>query len=368
VQKEINWEKAYTVRVRILSHITFWFVVTSIYYLSYRRLDLSLAWFMVLKDIFAVTTIFYITSYIIIPKWLLQGKFLKTFLWFFVIYLWWGWLTYIACLYMDNYLQPGVRLEQYIKLVLTHGVFGIFNWMQLPFYILDFAYLTALPLGLKLMQSLVNKSHQKTLLERDNLALELNFLKSQINPHFLFNTLNNIYRMVNKNDPKTAATVLSLGGLMQYTLYESNFKYVSITNEVKFIKNYLELEWLRYGEKVQIITNIQEDFDEYQIVPLILFPFIENAFKHGPENSRIDAWVKVELTFNESTLKLYVANSYKPGIIKDRKINGGIGLENVTKRLKMNYEGAYTMKVTQKDNSYSTLLEINLGMHNDNLN
>jgi len=346
--------------VRVLLHLLFWLCITVMYTVTYNRIDKTNGWVMVAKDLIAVTTIFYFTSYIIIPKWLMRGKYFLSFLWVVVIYLWWGCLTYLTCLFIMEYLQPGPRMQNFVNVVLDRGFMGFFNLAGLPFYLLDFIYLVSLPLGLKIMQAFVRVRYQKMALERDNLALELAFLKSQINPHFLFNTLNNIYTLVVAGRKSGAKSIAKLSGIMNYLLHESNKPFVSLNAELDFLKDYVDLEKLRFDEKVEISVIMEEDSDRYIIVPLILFPFIENAFKHGPKASnRKNAWIKLLIRVEDGVLKMEISN----GINRTPKpINyiGGIGVINVRKRLELNYPDRYELKIGEQEESYRVMLTLSL--------
>jgi len=357
MQAKILWNKFYTKKIRIITHLVFWILISIFYYLSYKRYDSGLAWLLTSKDLFVVITIFYSTSYIIIPKWLLKGKFVPSILWLVLTYVWWAVATYCMCFLIKEYFRPNPTLMIYINVVLDKGLSTIFNWTEIPFYVFDYVYLVSLPVGLKLMQALMNQSLQKITLERDNLNLELNFLKSQINPHFLFNSLNNIYRMINKEDPKSGDTVLSLANLMRYTLYESDALSVPLTNEVNFIKDFLELERLRYSLQVEIKHYIKLDDPNSFIAPLILFPFIENAFKHGLGKSQKNAWVHIDLGVNNNLLELKVSNSVSK---KNSKTVGGVGIANARKRLELNYKNNYNLIAHESANNYTILLRINL--------
>jgi len=358
MKNEILWNELYTKRNRVIAHVVFWSFIAFLYYFSYLRYDPNLAWLLSLKDLFIVLTIFYSTAYFAIPKWILKGKFIQSVLWILVTYFWWGILTYLSCLFIDHSFVPDEILGVYIEAVLNKGPMAFFQLSKIDFYILDYFYLIALPVGLKLMQSFVNQRAKEVKLERDNLELELNFLKSQINPHFLFNSLNNIYRMVNKNDPKTPDAVLSLAGLMRYTLYESDDHFVPLKNEISFIKDFIKLERLRYSSKVEIKDNILQNGEDHFIVPLILFPFIENAFKHGPEKSNHEAWVHLNLKVKDNLLTLEVSNSI--GKARSKNTVGGVGMVNVRKRLELNYKDRYDLETTASEDSYKVLLKIQL--------
>lgn len=359
MRNEILWNKLYTKRNRVLAHIIFWTFIAILYYLSYNRYDPNLAWILIVKDLFIVLTVFYSTAYYAIPKLFEKGRAILAALWMIGTYCWWGLVTYLSCILIDQYFVPNRILTLYVDTILENGFLGLFKLSSIDFYILDFFYLIALPIGLKLMQSFVNQKAKEVKLERDNLELELNFLKSQINPHFLFNSLNNIYRMVNKNDPKTPEAVLSLAGLMRYTLYESDDSVVPLNNEINFIKDFIKLERLRYSHNVEIKDNITNYKDDYFVVPLILFPFIENAFKHGPEQSSHEAWVHLDLKIEDNVLELQVSNSLSKRKNTKRTV-GGVGITNVKKRLELNYKDNYKLDTLVSEDRYRVSLKIEL--------
>src|SRR5690606_16621918 len=156
------------------------------------------------------------------------------------------------------------------------------------------------------VKSLMEDSFRILKLECDKLAMELDFLKSQISPHFLFNTLNNVYWMSEKKDPRTSTTILGLSNLVRYSLYQSKDDRILLSKEVQFIKDYIDLARLRCS--VPIETEIEDINEPYQIVPLILIPFVENAFKHGPFRSRAKSWVEISLKIENDNLIFIVKN------------------------------------------------------------
>jgi len=329
------------------------------YAVSYSRIDKNNSWVLMLKDLSAVITIFYITSYIIIPRWLMRGKFLLSIFWIVVIYLWWGVLTYFACWFVQHFLEPNKRLGIYVKMVLENGLEGLFNFPKLPFYILDFIYLVSLPLGLKVMQAFAKVRNRKTELELENTELELAFLKSQVNPHFLFNTLNNIYILITEGDPAGADYVTKLSGIMNYLLHESNRPTVPLNSELDFLENYIELERLRINDSTRVEIIIESDSTRYDIVPLILFPFIENAFKHGPKSSIKNAWLRIKLETKDGVLQMEVSNGVNQ-TSKPLVYVGGIGITNVKKRLELNYKNGYRLHIAERDDSYNVNLTLQL--------
>ncbi|MBB5622483.1 sensor histidine kinase YesM [Pedobacter cryoconitis] len=355
----INWSKTYSSKARIAIHIVMWLCLSMLYLGTYNRFDKNLSWLLATKDLTSVMIIFYSLSYYVLPKLLFKGKIISTLLFAAVAYIIYGSLTYLATYIINNFYVPSERLQTYAQRILDHGFAGVLSWWGVKFYILDFLYTIAPPVALKLMKSIVDQSNKRIVLERDNLNLEINFLKAQINPHFLFNTLNNIYRMVNKQDPNTADMVLHLSDLMRYTLYESNVDKIPLDREAQFIKDYLELERIRYGEEVSITTDMAEDFGKIKIVPLILFPFIENAFKHGADATVENSWIEISVKLLGNDLHFEVNNSVSPHIGSKSNF-GGVGMVNVKKRLTIHYADKYNLSIKQENGAYKVKLQLTL--------
>ncbi|MCB0655067.1 MAG: histidine kinase [Saprospiraceae bacterium] len=198
---------------------------------------------------------------------------------------------------------------------------------------------------------------------REKLEAEIHFLRSQINPHFLFNTLNNIYVLA-KNHPKQAPDAIhKLAGLLRFLLYESTRDLISIDHELEFIKDYLELEKLRYKpEKLALYTTFPES-SRQSIAPMLILPLVENAFKHGISESQHQSFVNLKVILNESHLEVFVQNSYET---MENAKNAGIGLVNLRKRLKLLYR-EYHLHFTDENQVYSALLKINLSSYDPTL-
>jgi LytS/YehU family sensor histidine kinase len=193
-------------------------------------------------------------------------------------------------------------------------------------------------------------------LEKEKLSAELAFLKSQINPHFLLNSLNNLYSLAYQKSEKTPGAVLKLSEIMRYMLYESNDKKVEIGNEVRYLENYIELQKIRFKDSVFVDFTVACDHDEQAIEPLILIPFIENAFKHGlitdPQNP-----VKIDVVVNDARLHFRVSNR-KTRHNKDE--TGGIGLSNIQRRLALLYPGRHSLVIIDEPETYTCELSLDL--------
>lgn len=202
-----------------------------------------------------------------------------------------------------------------------------------------------------------NEKRRKEM-ENEKLISELSFLKSQVSPHFLFNTLNNIYSLSLSNSGQTSEAVLKLSHLLRYMLYESQDKLVSIRKEVDYLQNYIELQKIRLTREVEILFEVKGDFGSRMIEPMLLIPFVENAFKHGVNYSE-KSFVHILLEVTEKKLHFRVENSSFPKN-KEKKENSGIGLVNVEKRLDLLYPGDYALKIEPAGNKFTVDLTMNL--------
>jgi two-component system LytT family sensor kinase len=196
------------------------------------------------------------------------------------------------------------------------------------------------------------------------LEAETNFLKTQINPHFLFNTLNNIYSLTLSGSPDAAPITRQLKALITYMLQECTKDKVALSGEIEFLKNYISLEQLRNKqEQIDISLNIKGDPADKQIAPLLLINFIENAFKHGVKAGIDNAFVKIDLLVMDNTLALDIVNS-KPEAHSDQtkavQQTGGIGIQNVKRRLNILYPHKHRLRIIESKNEFSVYLSIHL--------
>lgn len=194
-------------------------------------------------------------------------------------------------------------------------------------------------------------------LETRTMQTELNFLKSQINPHFLFNTLNSLYALTLKKSDEAPEVVIKLSEMMRYMLYECNEQKVLLGKEISYIRNYLDLEGLRH-KKLDIRFNVEGEPKNFQVAPLIFISFIENAFKHGAANHISDGFVHIQMHIENNELNMYVENSKpeKQPTIEHKRKSGGIGLVNVKRRLEILYPNNYHLDIYDNPNTYGVNL------------
>ncbi|RZJ27942.1 MAG: sensor histidine kinase [Flavobacterium sp.] len=194
--------------------------------------------------------------------------------------------------------------------------------------------------------------------EQEKLSTELSYLKAQINPHFLFNTLNSIYSLAIEKSDKTADAVVKLSSLMRYVIRDAGSHEVPLAKEVAYISDYIALQQLRLDDTVQIEYAVSGFFNGKQIAPLILISFIENAFKYGvnPEEKSI---IHITISLNEKTLRLYVFNK-KVRLYHNDEASGGIGIENTKARLKLVYPNQHALTINDDSTGFAVDLTLNL--------
>lgn len=198
-------------------------------------------------------------------------------------------------------------------------------------------------------------------IEKEKLEAELRVLKTQIKPHFLFNSLNNIYSLALDKSENTATVILQLSDLMRYILYDCNEKLVDINKELDFSRNYIDLHKIRLDEKVPVKFEIKGFFDGHKIAPLLFEPLIENAFKHGAYGNGTDGFINIIFNFeHETEMELVIENSFDSSWTVNNKRPGGIGIQNVIRRLELIYPHKHALNIEKRDKTYKIILNINL--------
>lgn len=197
-------------------------------------------------------------------------------------------------------------------------------------------------------------------IESEKTLAELKALKSQVNPHFLFNSLNSIYSLSRKNSPQVPGKIIQLSDLMRHIIYESEDEFIPLSKEVEMIRNYIELQNLRTVEKEKISLEVVGDIEEKKIAPLIFLPFVENSFKHGLKSGAENAFVKIKIEVSGKVLNFEIENSKgETAKVNDKKYKG-IGIENVKKRLELIYPGSYLLKIHDNEKTFRVHLHLQL--------
>ncbi|MCB0459162.1 MAG: histidine kinase [Flavobacteriaceae bacterium] len=238
------------------------------------------------------------------------------------------------------------------------------NWFDFPFAGLHlglFIFYIVISFAYAFIFEWYHNEKLRNAIKQEKLKTELNFLKSQINPHFLFNTLNNLFSIAQKNNITELSTGINqLSNIMRYMIYESNSSFVSLQKELEYIDSYIDIQKLRHDETDEVIINFEKkgSFTNVQIAPMILLPFVENAFKHGVsinESSVISIFLEVTKDIIFFKVKNKVHHTYNT--INE---SSGIGLENVKRRLDLIYSGRHHLNIRNEDNLYEIALKIDI--------
>jgi two-component system, LytTR family, sensor kinase len=247
----------------------------------------------------------------------------------------------------------------YINPVIYHGVLKerpILNVLGILLAIMDIGFVSGVAIILKLLQvQLAAREREKNLI-KEKLEAELKFLRHQTNPHFLFNTLNNIYALARKRSEHTAEVVMRLSKLLRFMLYGSKSNVIAIADELKVLDDYIELEKMRY-DRLTIHFDREIDESTRKIAPLLLLPFVENAFKHGASESRFDSFIRIRVKLQNGLLNFNIENTKETNTAEE--IRDNIGLRNVRRQLELMYK-EYDLQLKNEPNVFSVSLFINL--------
>ena len=329
-----------------------------------------------LADLSTTTVLYYFIGYYVFPKFFYKRDYVRLFLMiatvFWVIYQ----INYLLFYYLqsvsDGIGQDGkVTYARKIFIMIQEaGWLGCFTDLRTGLWNLSYGcFLPILMLVTKGFRDIINYQKRLVAAERDRFALELDFLKAQINPHFLLNTLNSVYARVFDSDEQAADLVLRLSELMRYNLYETDVAKISLDKELGYIQNYLDLERNRLSDQYVVIDYEQSGTPStYQVAPLLLITFVENAFKHGVKGATEPAYVQVSATLTAGQLVFWVENSVPlrrevtvAELSADlAKKSGGIGLGNVRRRLDALYKDRYELVVTPAEATYTVALTMQL--------
>lgn len=337
----------------VLLHLSFWCVYLSffVYQVISHQRSPDIDWLTVLTVV-GVQLIFaliigYTNYFILLPAFLKNRKLGRYLLQFFVVF-----ATLITLrLMVGRFLFDGftggtgyLYTTRYTIQVVTTNLFIVIFLAMIRFAVDWFEF----------------EARQKNV-ENERLTAELNFLKEQINPHFLFNTLNNLYYLAYTKSPNTTEVIAKLSQMMRYMIYDSNHALVPLSKEIEYMENYISLERLRLNDQIPIKFSVEGGNPQgLLIAPLIFITFLENAFKHGVSNNHPQAWVDISIRMKEKECIYRVVNSKIPFSKTEPEQKSGIGLQNVKRRLELSYPGKHSLTVDNQKDHYSVQLNIQL--------
>ncbi|MGN6490742.1 MAG: sensor histidine kinase [Agriterribacter sp.] len=338
-----------SVRLRYaLLHSVYWVLITAffIYDKKYMIVKAGLPSFAacVTIRIALLIAIAYINVHYLLPRYLLKGKYWQYFLW--------------VLLSVAGYLL----VQALFDIVLYGYILGpmrrIHFWETISYNFFSTLWYIGVVIAFKLS---IDWYEQKRILQRtafEKLQAEVNYLRSQVNPHFLFNALNNLYSLTLKKSDAAPDVVLKLSGMMEYMLYDSDDVAVPLEREIQYLQDYVALEKLRYGEQADIQFVTEGDMAGLTIAPLLLLPMVENAFKHGASRTASATWLHCTVKTAGKELFVTVENGKQkePGTVS----KGGIGLLNLTRRLELLYAGRYDLDIRNREDRFFISLHLQL--------
>ena len=309
-------------------------------------LELTIFWGLILNIFFSYSIVYYL-----IPKYFKKKKYWQFAMGILLVFL----ITQFL-LQVNSLVISGTPVTKAI---------GYYKGMELLFFarpglIRSFGnppLIFGLFLSLKTLKGWHLEQLKSETLSKENANAELQLLKAQVHPHFLFNTLNNIYSFSLNQSPQAGTLVKKLSGMLDYMIHECEEKFVPLEKELGLIQDYMGLEKVRYGKRLDMQVEIHGDFENKVIAPLLMIPFVENSFKHGTSQMLQHPWIKLQITAIRDQLFFKLSNS-KPSLFLANKQNKGIGLINVKKRLQLLYPGKHQLDVTETEDMFTVNMQI----------
>ncbi|HEX4374258.1 MAG TPA: histidine kinase [Puia sp.] len=283
---------------------------------------------------------FYFNAYVLVPKFILKKKYWQYILTQFLSA---AWLLAEATLLFKLFFSP----EHFN----ASGLLFINFFIYLFFFALSLAY--------QLINEKVKSDKLTSERENENLKTELSLLRSQVSPHFMFNVLNNMVALARKHSDQLEPSLIKLSSLMRYMLYEADEDKVPLEREIEYLQSYIDLQQQRFGQKVKVNVTVDAPDGTLEIEPMLLIPFVENAFKHGTGLIE-DAQIDIDLRAKNNVLQFMVRNKYNSASEEIKDKTSGIGLVNVKRRLNLLYNKSYSLLITEQDNWFVISLQLNL--------
>jgi two-component system, LytTR family, sensor histidine kinase AlgZ len=335
-----------------LLHLSFWWVYLSffLYQISQFNHGRGYDWGKALTfggtQLFFTMLIAYLNYFIFLPRWLAHKNMGRYILEFFIPFA----ILVTIRVHVQRYLADGYTYQEGF----FYSPVFVVQVVAVTLFIVIFVGM------LRFAQDWFVLEAKKKEVENEKLNAELNFLKAQINPHFLFNTLNNLYYLAYTQSPNTTEVIEKLSQMMRYMIYDSNHDKVPLSKEIAYMQNYISLEKLRLNDQIPINFEIKGNPQEVLVVPLIFITFLENAFKHGVSNNNPEAWVNIFIDIKCRECIYRVENSKTPNKLPVTSSKAGFGLQNMRRRLELSYPNQYKLQVKDQPDRYEVQLNLSV--------
>ena len=335
----------------ILLHLSFWAVYFSFFFyqITYARRNEEIVLWRSLLDatthVMIMAGIAYLNYFYLLPRFLKHKQFGR---------------------YILEILPPlvlTIAFHIYLKRLIYAGMPGRGGFLYSDKFIIQHTssviFIVIFIGMLRFAEDWFQLEARKKEIENEKLTAELRFLKAQINPHFLFNTLNNLYYLAFTQSPNTTVVIDKLSQMMRYMIYDSNHPKVPLKKEIEYMENYISLEQLRLDNQVPISLEVSGDTAPVLVEPFLFITFLENAFKHGVSNSAENSWVKARIQVVDKHCIYTVENSVIPPK-ESHEGKSGIGLQNLQRRLELSYPGQHILQIEETPEKYHVELTLEL--------
>lgn len=319
-------------------HLVIWTVLFTVPMIVFHEIDTGLPnAFFFIGNLFHIG-LFYLNAFYLYPRFLTRKR----------------WLLYIVFLGIivggSYYLKVGLMNWLYPELLVKGLYAGFFLFPPIPFLIASIIY--------RLVTDRILAERAEKEAQAERLAAELKFLRSQVSPHFLFNVLTNMVSLARQRSALLEPALIQLSDMLRYMLYDTDSAKFPVSKEIEYLHNYIELQQLRFGEDVRVEVNIENETPDCTVEPMLLIPFVENAFKHGIGLAK-DPFIHISLQVKEQSLHFRVTNNYDKGnTAKDK--NSGIGLANARNRLQLLYREKHNLSIHDNGELYVAMLKLDL--------
>lgn len=334
--------KSFIYRFKIY-HLLFWLLLfAGWHFFRYQDYPPKSVWLITSIKVVDLAILVYITNYLLIPRILYKKRY----------------ALFISVLLVMIVTSSIIKMYWIGHLLNPASPLNIFDHFKVRIYDNVFPHILLVSTGIAFKLLLDNTRAQKRLIEmaKEKAETELQYLKSQINPHLLFNSLNSIYFLIDKQNNVARQTLLQFSDLLRYQLYDCNTNTIEIEKELKYLQDYVRLQQLRKNKQYDIQMNQHGDMTAFRITPLLLVPFVENAFKHISHHTDKRNFVEIDLSRQNGTFHFTVVNSTDNH--RSTEPRGGIGLTNVQRRLELLYPGKHQLQISNNEESFKIQLHL----------
>lgn len=300
----------------------------------------------------------YALMYFVIPVYVVHNKYLAAALWTFAFILGTAFLSSVVALYLILPAREALLPEKFIShLHDSPAERGSFHLAFLA-GLRGGITVGGLAAAIKLMKHWYVEGQRNLQLQKEAVESQLQVLKAQVHPHFLFNTLNNIFSYTQSTSPAASKLIMGLSDILRYMLYECNQPLVPLEKELKMIDDYIALEKVRYGNHLELHVGFPEEAKNFSIAPLLLLPFVENCFKHGISNILDQPWLNLQVSITGNVMTVQLVNSKPPG--ESPAHHPGLGIANVRRRLQFLYPSKHDLTITNEEEVFIVNLKLEL--------